>query len=104
MPSPAFLAALLMAKADDDAESVAELRDVMADGEHAGALLEQVTGEGDAEQPDAPPDRKQQLVAKGYKAECTECGGGYYYNRTDGPKKSTCEKCGHEFDARLQAD
>jgi len=54
VPTPAFLIALLQAKADGDDESVAELRDVMADGEHAAALLEQVAGE---EEPDAPVEK-----------------------------------------------
>ena len=42
MPDTAYLIALLQAKADDDADSVAELRDILrGDSEEAEALLEQ---------------------------------------------------------------
>lgn len=51
MPAPAYLLALLMAKADDDADTLAELRDVLADPEHADALLGQAEG-GDVDPPD----------------------------------------------------
>jgi hypothetical protein len=44
MPTPAYLAALLMAKADDDADTLEELKSLLADPEHAQALLEQAEG------------------------------------------------------------
>lgn len=49
MPTPAYLAALLLAKADDDADTVEELKSLLADPEHAQALLEQAEGDDGGE-------------------------------------------------------
>ncbi len=44
MPDTAYLIAILQAVADDDADAVAELRDILrGDPEEAEALLEQVS-------------------------------------------------------------
>lgn len=48
--APELLAALLMARADGDDDTAAELADLLGDPEHADALLEQVrAGDGDGE-------------------------------------------------------
>lgn len=59
MHAPAYLAALLLARADDDADTVEELKSLMADPEHAQALLEQVQGGGEADPPDPPAGDQQ---------------------------------------------
>lgn len=47
-----YLIALLRARAEGDTDTLAELRDVLADDEHADALLEEADGGGvDSEPP-----------------------------------------------------